>query len=214
MDMYIRYGGRDQFENRVLDPSIRDAAKAALSKFTADQMAKNREKVRQAVVENLRSAMANLPITVVSPQLENLILPRAYMEAVKAKQIAEQKAVAENHRLAQQKLIAQREVNTANARAESVRIAADAEAYRVTKTAEAEAEAIRMVNVQLAKSPRYIELANVKQWDGVLPVTYLGNNKEGGGTGIFLTMPSPKKQLSRSDTRAEAKPTVETDTRN
>ncbi len=34
---------------------------------------------------------------------------------------------------------------------------------------EAAAEAIRIVNEQLVRSPRYIELARAKRWNGVLP---------------------------------------------
>ena len=33
MDLFIAYGGLDQFEARILDPKLRSAAKAALSKF-------------------------------------------------------------------------------------------------------------------------------------------------------------------------------------
>ena len=37
----------------------------------------------------------------------------------------------------------------------------------------AEAEAIRLVNEELARSPRYIDLTRAKRWTGVLPTTVL-----------------------------------------
>ena len=43
----------------------------------------------------------------------------------------------------------------------------------VTTEARAGAEAIRPVNEQLEHSPRYIELARAKRWNGVLPTTIL-----------------------------------------
>ena len=42
--------------------------------------------------------------------------------------------------------------------------------------AKAEAEAIRFVNEQLERSPRYIELTRAKRWNGVLPATMMGTN--------------------------------------
>ena len=42
--------------------------------------------------------------------------------------------------------------------------------------AEAEATAIRLINVQLEKSPRYVELVKAKQWHGVLPQTMLAED--------------------------------------
>ena len=62
-----------------------------------------------------------------------------------------------------QRLIAPQAVNGAEANAHAKRI-------------EAEAEAIRLVNEQLERSPRYIELARAKRWNGVLPATMVGTN--------------------------------------
>jgi len=46
-------------------------------------------------------------------------------------------------------------------------------AFPVTTEAAAEAEAIRLVNEELARSPRYIDLTRAKRWNGVLPTTVL-----------------------------------------
>ena len=46
----------------------------------------------------------------------------------------------------------------------------------MTTKARAEAEAIRLVNEQLERSPRYIELARAKRWNGVLPATMVGTD--------------------------------------
>ena len=46
----------------------------------------------------------------------------------------------------------------------------------MTTEARAEAEAIRLVNAQLERSPRYIELTRAKRWNGVLPATMVGSN--------------------------------------
>ena len=175
MDLYINYGGLDQFETRILDPKLRSAAKAALARFPANQLIRERQTVVAEIMETMSAEMAPFPITINSPQLENIVLPEKYMAAVEAKESARETAEREKHILAQQKLKAQQQVNTAEANAESVKLEADAEAYRVRVTAEAEAAAIDLVNEQLAQSPRYIDLVVAKQWNGVLPVTALSD---------------------------------------
>lgn len=178
MELFIRYGGLDQFENRILDPKLRSAAKAALAKFPADQLIRNRQAAVAEIMANMTNALAEFPVTINSPQLENIVLPERYMEAVQAKEQARENAEREKHILAQQQTQAQQKVNTAKAEAEAKRLAADAEAYRVTTEATAEADAIRLLNEQLAKSPHYIDLVRAKRWDGVLPQTMLGGSDQ------------------------------------
>ncbi len=42
----------------------------------------------------------------------------------------------------------------------------------------AEAEAIQLVNEQLSKPPRYIDLVRAKAWNGSLPQTMLGSDSQ------------------------------------
>jgi regulator of protease activity HflC (stomatin/prohibitin superfamily) len=53
--------------------------------------------------------------------------------------------------------------------AESELKAARLEAQKIKELAEAEAYKISVINETLAKSPNYIELKKVEQWNGVLP---------------------------------------------
>ena len=175
MDLFIMYGGLRQFEERILDPKLRSAAKAALARFPANKLIRERQAVVSEIMETMTKEMAPFPITINSPQLENVVLPAKYMAAVEAKESAREEAEREKHVLAQQRLQAQQQVNTAEANAESKRIEADAEAYRIETTAKAEADAIRMINEQLARGPRYVDLVAAKSWDGVLPVTALSD---------------------------------------
>ena len=199
MELFVKYGGLEQFENRVIDPNMRSAAKAALSKFTAVQLIRNREQVVTSIRESIAQVLQGYPIAINSTQMENYRLPEQYRLSIEAKEKAYQDALKENHNLTKQKLVAQRVVQQASADAEAKRIEADAEAYRVTTTANAEAKAIDLVNAQLAKSPRYIDLVKAKQWNGELPRTMLGSST---GTLLSLgsdnTMSSPKRLQARS----------------
>lgn len=173
-DLFIQYGGLTQFENRILDPKLKSAAKAALAKFPAHVLIQERQKAVDEIMRLMVEQMEPFPVTMNSPQLEDVVPPESYRKAVEQKEIARQDAVREQHKLEQQRLESLQKVNTAEAEATSKRLAADAEAYRVTVEAEAEAEAIRVVNEQLEKSADYVELVKAKAWDGVLPVTTVG----------------------------------------
>lgn len=184
MALFIQYGGLDQFENRILDPKLRNAAKEAIGKFPADQLIRDRQAAVATIMEAMTRDLEGFPVTVNSPQIENLSLPPTYLQAVEEKERAREDAEKEKHRLEQQRLVAQQAVNSAEANAEAKRIEADAEAYRVTVEAEAEAEAIRLINEQLSQSPLYVDLVRAKKWDGILPQTVLGE-----GVGAFLSIP-------------------------
>lgn len=173
MDLFIAYGGLDQFEARILDPKLRSAAKAALSKFPADRLIRNRQDAVAAIMSNMTAELEIFPVTINSPQIENIELPPQYAEAVLEKERSRENAEREKHALERQRLIALQAVNSAEANARAKRIEAEAEAFRVTTEAAAEAEAIRLVTGQLARSPRYIELTRAKRWNGVLPTTVL-----------------------------------------
>ena len=187
IDMFRQYGTLEQFENRILNPKLRSAAKAALSRFPANKLIQERQTVVAEIMETMTAELADFPITVNSPQLENIELPARYVEAVEAKETAREDAEREKHVLEQQRLRALQQVNTAEANAESrkleadatayqVRVQAEAEAFRVSTEAKAEAEAIELITQQLTKSPDYIRLVTAKNWNGELPATMLGAN--------------------------------------
>ncbi|MDE0522917.1 MAG: SPFH domain-containing protein [Boseongicola sp.] len=196
MDLFIHYGGLDQFETRILDPKLRSAAKAAIARFQADELIRNRQAAVAAIMDGMALELEGFPVTVNSPQIENLSLPNAYLQAVEEKEKAREDAEKEKHKLDQQRLIAQQAVNSAEANAEAKRLEADAEAYRVLTEAQAEADAIRLINEQLGRSPLYVDLVRAKRWDGVLPQTVLGE-----GVGAFLSLPPPQGTTSADDTK-------------
>ena len=188
MELFIQYGGLEQFEGRILDPKLRSAAKAAIAKFPAAELIRNRQAAVTAVMERMTEALEGFPVTVNSPQIENLSLPPVYLQSVQEKEQARENAEREKHRLEQQRLIALQAVNSAQANAEAKRIEADAEAYRVRTEAQAEAEAIRLVNEQLGNSPQYVKLIQAKRWNGTLPRVVLDPH-----TGMLMSVPFPSK---------------------
>ncbi len=182
IDLYIQYGGLAQFEERVLDPRMRSAAKAAIAHYRADEIIRDRQKVVAEIQAEIVSVTEDLPITITMTQLENITLPDTYMNAILAKEKAREDAAREQHNLNKQKLVAQQEVQSAEANRDANKATADGNAYRTLKEATAEAKAIKLVNAELAKSANYVDLVRAKAWNGVLPSTLLG---AGSGNILF-----------------------------
>ena len=86
MALFINYGGLEQFESRILDPKLRSAAKAALAQFPADQLIRNRQAAVAAIMEEMMRELEDFPLTVNSPQIENIALPPTYQQAVLEKE--------------------------------------------------------------------------------------------------------------------------------
>ncbi|WP_448565744.1 SPFH domain-containing protein [Thalassotalea ganghwensis] len=188
-ELYKNYGGLDQFENRILDPRLRSATKDALARFKAEQIIQNRGQVIQKIEETLLAEMADFPVKLDSVQIENLVLPPKYLQSIETKQTEKNLAAAEMHRLERQKLEAQREVNTAEAKRDAEKARADGSAYAIMTEAKAEAEAIRLKGLaeaeamqkkaeSLKASKLLVDYVKAQQWDGKLPTTVMGDGQD------------------------------------
>lgn len=193
MEIFVKYGGLIQFEQRILDPKLRQVAKASLSKFRADELIRDRNKAVALIQSGMISAMAGYPITVNSPQIENIILPKQYLAAIMEKEKAREEAKTEEHKLEKQRMISLQSVNTAEAErqaavkradgvAYAIEVEARAQALAVTMAGVAEASAVSAVNKALAGNPLLVEYQKAKRWDGAVPRMLLG----GGGTNFLM----------------------------
>ena len=187
-ELYKGYGGLIQFENRILDPKLRSAAKDALSRYKAEEIIQNRSRVIAQIEELLIKEMAGYPVKLDSAQLENLGLPAKYIQSIETKQTEKNLAAAEEHKLERQKLEAQREVNTANAQRDAAKARADGKAYAIEIEATAEAKAIEVKGLAeakaidkkaqaLSKSALLVEYVRAQQWNGQMPTTVMGEGQ-------------------------------------
>ncbi len=203
IDLYKQYGGLDQFEDRVLSPRFRAAAKTAIAHYDAATIIKDRALATAEIQAELEAATASLPISITMVAFENIALPETYVASILAKEQAREDAEKENHNLAKQKLVAQQAVQTATAEADAVKVLADGDAYKVKVAADARAyeketlataesfrvlteytgraEGVKKLKEQL--TPEYIAYIRAQSWDGKLPGTMLG---DGGSASILL----------------------------
>ena len=186
--LYKNYGGLEQFENRILDPRLRSAAKDALARYKAEQIVQNRGQVIQKIEETLLATMEEFPVKLDSVQIENLVLPPKYLQSIETKQTEKNLAQAEKHRLERQKLEAQRDVNTAEAARDADKARADGSAYAILTNAKSEAEAIRLKGLAEAEAIQkkaeaikankvLVDYMRAQQWDGKMPTTMMGSDQ-------------------------------------
>lgn len=183
--------GREYFDT-VIAPNISEAVKTATAHYTAESLVNNRDKLAAEIEDTLKDLLAPYNIEVVGTAIEDLDFTDAFTNAVEAKQVA-----------AQNKLRAETEQSQATmeeqARAERAIIAAEAEAKQSVIAANADLEVVKIqaeaslyagekeaqMNQRIAESltPELIKYYWIKQWDGVLPSTVLGDT-----TSIMLDM--------------------------
>ena len=183
LDLYKAYGSLEQFEQRVIDPKFRAIAKESVAKFTAEETINKRDLVEQRLRDSLIQALQDLPIKISSLNIENIELPKNYLQSIEVKQTEKNLADAEVFKLEKQNLEAQRAVNTANAEAQSITVKAKAEADAIKLKGEAEAKAIEAKSKALQGNPLIVELTKAQQWNGALPTYSLGE-----GSNFLLDM--------------------------
>ena len=166
--------GMNYLEN-LLEPRLMENTKVIISKYTAESLIANREKLSSEVLIKMQNDMAQYGIYVSAISIENIDFTDQYEAAIEAKQVAtqeKQKAQTEQERQTmeeQQK--AERARIAAQAQADVEKINADAEAYAMKVKAEAEAEANKKLNASLTE--QLIKYNQILHWDGKLP-TFMG----------------------------------------
>lgn len=183
--------GKEYFDT-VIAPNISEAVKTATAHYTAEGLINNRDKLATEIEEILKGLLEQYNILVVGTAIEDLDFTDAFTNAVEAKQVAAQnklKATTEQEQLVmEEEAKAKRAIITANAEAEQSIIAAQADLEVVKIQADAalyagERESQMNQRIAEALSPELINYYWIKQWNGELPSTMLGEN-----TSIMLTL--------------------------
>lgn len=175
MDLFKKYGGLLQFEQRILDPRFRSATKDTIPQFEAEQLIQDRASAIQGIERRLTEEMAGFPVAVDNIQIENIVLPKKYISSIETKQTEKNLAAAEKHKLERQRLEALRGVNTADAKAQGILKIAEAEAKSILLKGKAEAQAIEAKAKALKSNPLIVKLTEAQSWDGKLPTTIMGS---------------------------------------
>lgn len=176
--------GINYYDN-VMYPRILENTKAVFSQHTAENLIGKRDSLSDMIAESTSSDMKRYGITIVSIAIEDIDFTDAFTAAVEAKQVAAQNKLTAETEQAQKTMeeeaTARRAVIAANAEAEKAVIAANAELEVVKVQAEAalyagEKEAEMNKRISESLTADLIQYYWIKQWDGKLPSTVLGDS--------------------------------------
>ena len=176
--------GVNYYESVVL-PRILENVKAVVAEYSAENLVAKRGELSDEILTRLTYDAAAYGINIISISVEDIDFTDEFTDAVERKQVASQNKLAAETEQAQKTMeeqaAADRAVISAKARAEQDIIAANAE-LEVTKiqaeaalyAGEKEAE----MNKRIAESltPNLVKYYYIKQWEGVLPKTVLGED--------------------------------------
>ena len=166
----FREVGTDYF-NKLVYPRMLEITKGVFSKYTAENLVANRQRLSEAIREGLHVELSQYGINVISVSIENLDFTDAFTDAVEAKQVAAQKKLQAEIEQGQMTMETQQQAErkriNADAEANVARINADADAYALKVRSEAEAEANRKIADSLTDN--LIRFNEIKSWDGRLP---------------------------------------------
>ncbi len=140
---------KNEYESRIIGPSIQEAVKSATAKYTAEELVTKREEVKGTIYLDLKNRLATRDIIVTEVLITNFDFSPSFNQAVEAKVKAEQDALASKNKLEQTKYEAEQKIVSATADAEAIRIQAEA------------------VNSQGGAD--YVQLQAIQKWNGQLP---------------------------------------------
>ena len=178
--------GTDYF-NKLVYPRMLEITKGVFSKYTAENLVANRQRLSEAIREGLHEELDEYGINVISVSIENLDFTDAFTDAVEAKQVAAQRKLQAEIEQGQMTMETQQQAErkriNAEAEANVAKINADADAYALKVRSEAEADANKKIAESLTEN--LIRFNEVKAWDGKLP-TYMAG--EGTSTVPILNL--------------------------
>lgn len=165
--------GKNYYDNVML-PRILENIKAVFAEYTAENLVANRSSLSDEVLEAMKMDMESYGINILSLAIEDIDFTEAFTDAVEAKQVAAQEKLTAETKQAQltmeKQAEAERAIIEAEAELEVTKIQAESAYYAGEKEAE--------MNKKIAESlsDPLVRYYYIKQWNGVLPTTVLGED--------------------------------------
>ena len=155
-ELYAKVGAN--YEDTILNPALQSGLKAAMARFTAEEMVTKRGEVADAITEELNGRLEEY-FLISAVNIENIGFTDEYNKAIEAKTTNEQKAQAEKAQLEIIKVQNEQKINTAEAEA---------------KVRELQSQSVTEKSLEQLRLEIQRELVN--KWDGHYPTTMLGDS--------------------------------------
>lgn len=194
-NIYRNHPDYEQKMNRL----VIDRAKAAIGQYEATVIAANRNEMTAAARDRIAKEAERLyGINVTDVKIANYTFEPSFQHEVNAAAQKKQQEQAAKNQQEIDKITAQNAkikaegeanaaIESARGGAESKKLAADAEAYRVAQEGKAQAASIREQADALRSNPNFVDLERARRWNGTVPSTVMGN-----GAIPFVNVPQPK----------------------
>lgn len=161
--LHLEYG-QHYFET-LIDPKVKGAIKDVIGRYTYEEVySSKREQLEREMEGILLKDFEGKHVQLDFVRISDVELPKDIEEEIERKETQKQR-----NRTSELKKV--EEKNLADARIENAKGFKQAEILE----AEGEAEAIRIKQEQLIKSPHYIDYMKADKWDGKLPEFYGGS---------------------------------------
>lgn len=147
-ELFVKVG--IDFNDKVVDPAVNEAVKAATAQFPVEQIITQRQQLKEMIESSLAKKLDNYYIKLESVSLVNISFSEQFNHSVEQKQIEEQK------------------IKTA----EYQRLQAEENKKRTILEAEAEGEKQRLLKISITEN--IVALEWIKKWNGQLPQTMAG----------------------------------------
>ena len=155
------------FEEVLITPAVNEVLKAVTAKYTAVELVSSRAEVSMLLDDGLNEKLNSYGIFINELNIINWDFSEEYINAVEAKQVAEQNLIKTRTEQEQALVIA-------NTEAQKRIIAAEAEANEIKVLAEANAESNRIITESI--NELLIRYQTVSKWDGKLPTVMSGSD--------------------------------------
>ncbi len=172
--LYQEYQG-DPYASLV-SPRLQESIKQVTASYNAEEVVQKREQIRELTLARLKSVLGDL-VEIQDVNIMNIDLSSQLEQAIEAKMVSQQEALAKSFELEREKTQAEITVIQARAEAESVKIKGEA----------------------LSLAPKVIELEIVKRWDGRAPQTLV----VGSGEGASIILPVGAQPARREASAAK-----------
>ena len=179
-----------QYEQNIIVPATHEVLTSVCAQYTAEELISERAESSDKMRDELDAKLSGMGITVTDFNIIDFDFSDEFINAVEAKQVAEQvkkKAATENETaIAQAEREKQVSIKQSEAEAERVRIEAEAQAQSTLIAAQAKADAVklaadaeayRMENEGKYVTASLIDKILAENWDGKLPNVVGGDVK-------------------------------------
>ena len=179
-----------QYEQNIIVPATHEVLKSVCAQYTAEELISKRAESSDMMRDELDAKLSGMGITVTDFNIIDFDFSDEFINAVEAKQVAEQvkkKAATENETaIAQAEREKQVSIKQSEAEAERVRIEAEAQAQSTLIAAQAKADAVKLAAdaeaYRMESEGKYVSSALIdkilaENWDGKLPNVVGGDVK-------------------------------------